>query len=121
MYFGDVITNLGVGYIFHLIRDFDGSISRPLSKLDKLEGIEEGIHELYLNCIKDRVMISDLNKGNIVAQRFEDSSYKLWVIDGVGNSDYIKICDFSKCFMSSKVNRKFSRLARSLGFQLDLG
>ncbi len=120
MYFGDVVTNLGTGCIFHLIRDFDDSISRPLSKLNKLEGIEKKIHELHLNCVRHKVVIGDLHKGNIVAQMLEDSRYKLWVIDGVGNSDYIKICDFSKYFREKKINRKFSRLASSFDFQLKL-
>ena len=119
MYLGDVITNLGSGDIFHLIRDSDGSISKPLSELEKLEGIEEKIYDLYLDCMMHRVLIGDLNMGNIVAQMFGDSAYKLWIIDGVGNSDYIKVCDFSKYFLYKKINRKFSKLARSLGFQLD--
>ena len=119
MYLGNVITNLGSGDLFHLIRNSDGSISKPLSELEKLEGIEEKIYDLYLECMKHRVVISDLNEGNIVAQMFGDSAYKLWIIDGVGNSDYIKVCDFSKYLLCKKMNRKFSRLARSLGFQLD--
>jgi len=89
MYLGDVATNLGTGYIFHLIRDANGAISSPLSKLRRLEGLEEKIYELYSKCLRDGVVIGDLHPGNVVAQMFEDSSYKLWVIDGAGNSDYV--------------------------------
>jgi hypothetical protein len=121
MYHGLVDTNMGKGYRFDLIRDADGSVSSPLSKLHDLSGIEEKIHDLYLKCISDRVVIGDLHQGNVVAQINKDSSYDLWVIDGVGNSDYIKICDISKYFMRKKITRKFSRLAKSLGISLVFG
>lgn len=118
LFHGTVDSNLGKGYIYDLIRDEDGSVSRTLAQCRDLDGLEEKIYDLYLTCLKNKVILSDMNLRNILARRGKGSDYDLWVVDGIGNSDYIKICDLSYYFMKKKMVRKFSRLNRCLGLSL---
>ena len=119
MFHSTVETNRGKGYVFQLIRDENGAISMPLSECKNLVGLKEKIHALYWECINKNVIVSDLHTKNIVVQKNQDSSYQLWIIDGAGNSDYIKICDIFKYFAKKKTTRKFSRLSKNLGLTLN--
>jgi len=119
MYHGKVETNLGTGYTFDLIRDDNGTVSQPLSKCRNLTGLEEKVYALYLQCVRKGVIIGDLHSRNVVAQMDKHSNFDLWVVDGVGNSDYLKICDYSAFFRKKKIIRSFIRLNRNLGLALE--
>jgi len=84
-YHGTVETNLGKGYVFDLITNYDGSVSETLQK--SVHGATK-------------------------------SKYDLYIVDGLGNSDFIKICDVSKIFLKKKLIRKFTRLTHSLNLKI---
>ena len=111
---GVVESNLGQGYIFDLIRNEDGNISRQLSELTGLAGLEKKLTSLYQLFLNNGIIVGDLNAGSIVAREKKDGDYDLIIIDGTGNSDFIKICDYSKYFLRKKLIRKFNKLYRLL-------
>ena len=101
-YFGTVNTNLGCGHVFELVLDYDGNISKKLSEYIKTNGpnnsLKGKISSLYRSFLQSRVLVSDLHPGNLLLQIPSVDDYHLVMIDGYGNSDFIKICDYSRFF-----------------------
>ena len=118
-YFGKVNTNLGIGHVFELILDYDGNISSKLSEFIKAnepnKSLTDKISGLYQSFLQSRVIVSDLHPGNLVLQKSSADNYQLVMIDGFGNSDFIKICDYSRFFLKKKLMRKFTRMLAQLG------
>ena len=120
-YYGTVETNLGTGYIFQRIKDWNGNNSEKLSNYIKNDIGRNNIGLLITNMYKtflvNKVLVSDLHAGNILVNKTRsESTIKLILIDGFGNSDLIKICDYSSFFMKKKLIRKFTRMKKYLGF-----
>ena len=104
-YHGEVETNLGVGFVYDLIKD-EGNQDISLTLRHYLEmetsPISDDIiiHELQRlkeQMIKHKVFVGDLRARNICCQRFIDGSIRLVVIDGIGHRDFIPLAD---CFWS---------------------
>lgn len=121
-FFGEIETNQGVGYVFELVRDYDGLISKPLRYyLDhKLYSdlLDKKLVELYYDLIKNRIMVSDLNPKNILVVKKSEASITLKMVDGIGNVDGIKVCDYSSLFFKMKIKRKFKRLFLKNGYSV---
>jgi hypothetical protein len=123
-YCGTTKTNLGVGYIFERIKDWDSSdsenVSDYLANNSHQKKVGLLILEMYKTFLKEKVLVSDLHPGNILVQKNDfKSDISLKLIDGFGNSDFIKICDYSDFFMKKKLMRKFIRLNKGLGLPYD--
>ena len=118
-YFGKVETNLGDGQVFELVLDYDGNISNKLSEHIKTNEInislKDKISDLYQSFLESRVLVSDFHPGNLVIQKSSADNYHLVMIDGFGNSDFIKICDYSRFFLKKKLIRKFRRMLIQIG------
>lgn len=116
-YFGTVNTNLGIGHQFELILDYDGRISAKLSDHIKANGTTNYIHEkiisIYHAFLASNAVVSDLHPGNLLLQK-NYNDYELIMVDGFGNSDFLKVCDYSKFFTKKKLMRKFTRLLLNL-------
>ncbi len=117
-YFGIVDTNLGKGYQFELILNYDGSVTEKLSEHVQKYGTNKVLHgkiiELYNAFRIAGAIVSDLHPGNIAFQKQQNNSSRLVIIDGFGNSDFIKLCDFLPYFAQQKLMRKFNRLLINL-------
>ena len=115
-YRGEAETNLGQGYLFDVIRDFDGQISRDLEAFMQSEYDRDALADkaslLYELLIENRAPLSELQACNILVRKEEGKNYDLVIIDGFGNSDFIKICDFSRFFLKKKLIRKFTKFCR---------
>ena len=118
-YFGKVDTNLGDGQVFELVLDYDGNISNKLSEYIKTNetniSLKDKISDLYQSFLESRVLVSDFHPGNLVIQKSSVDNYQLVMIDGFGNSDFIKICDYSHFFLKKKLIRKFRRMLIQIG------
>ena len=121
-FYGFVETNLGRGAIFDLIRDYDGGLSRSLGYYLASNTLEEA-HQLSLSNafvpLKDylcryRVITMMLKPQNIVFRKLSDVDGDLVLIDSVGNSDLLPICDYSGFFARQKILRKWRRFETSL-------
>lgn len=64
--------------------------------------------------VKETIIVGDFNESNILVQQREDSSRHLVIIDGVGNSDFIKFADYLKIFRNKKFDRKWEFLMHQL-------
>jgi len=115
-----ITTNLGKGYVFDLVRDYNNCISKTLlfyiekSQIDILLHLREKIDNIFEDLLSRKAVVHDLKPQNIMVQWHSNSNYGLVIVDGFGNSDFIKICDYSHKFASAKLKRKFNRLNRIL-------
>ena len=103
---GFVATNLGQGAIFDLIRDYDGRLSRSLGYYLASNTLDEA-HQLSLTnafvplkeyLCRYRVITMMLKSQNIVFRKVNEVEGDLVLIDSVGNSDLLPICDYSAFF-----------------------
>lgn len=122
-YRGELETNMGKGHLFDLIRNSNGEISATLSssfrELDQNVLVGK-IREIYQTLLKEGAVVSDLHVSNILVQLLGNSDYKLVLIDGFGNSDLIKICDYSRVFLKHKLDRKFTKLCKQMSINAEL-
>ena len=121
-YHGEVETNLGAGSVYDLVQDYTGEVSKNL-KFYLFESSELQRHPVALAkaladfkeyLLQQRVITRDLLPENIVCQRVNCDELKLHVVDNIGNSDFIPICNYSNFFARKKINRKWKRFKRYL-------
>lgn len=102
-YYSTVHTSLGNGDVFDLIKDFDGSISKFLLYYLREEEDTKSVknpllllEELRRYTLENGIFVKDLNTKNILLQRLENNEYKLVLIDGVLNRDFLYYSNFIK-------------------------
>tara|TARA_B100000767_G_C19506056_1_gene426329 strand:- start:167 stop:412 length:246 start_codon:yes stop_codon:yes gene_type:complete len=61
------------------------------------------ITTMYKTFLSKKAHVSDLYPSNILVQKKDSKSdISLMLVDGIGGSDFIKICDYSDTFMKKK-------------------
>jgi hypothetical protein len=124
-YYGEVRTNLGPGFVFELTRDYTGEVSKPMhcyhpsagDQGDDVEGLSQSIAELKSYTIDQKIVTMTLKTKNILYQRISPTEGKLVIVDGVGNSDYIPICNYVDFMAVMKIKRRWRRFEASLPLQ----
>lgn len=115
---GDVETNLGRGSVFDLILDSDGKVSKSLryylsSKAELRahhEDLSRALYALKNYLLDQRIITMRLKPKNIACKKMKSGSFRLFVIDNIGNSDFIPICNHSRFMARKKILRKWSGL-----------
>jgi len=119
---GDIETNLGSGSVFDLILNQDGSVSKTLeyyvSSNEKTEAHFDGLsRSLYLlkdYLLQQRIITMTLKPKNILCQKGRTGISRLFVVDNIGNSDFIPICNYSKYFAKNKIARRWKHFECSM-------
>ncbi len=91
--YGTTETNLGTGYVFELIRDFDGNISHTISDyLDATiasdvckEDLLEALKVLKVYVCTQKIMVRNFRLYNFVYQRTSQHAGKAIIIDNIGH------------------------------------
>lgn len=114
---GEVLTTLGLGQKFDLIRDYSSNeVSKTLehyllhsSKISDNK-IESAIMTLKQMMIKHRVFTRDLRSRNICCRLVNSNNdIELIIIDGIGHRDFFPLADWFYFFSKKKVERIFER------------
>ena len=118
-FYGRIPTNKGKGYVFELIRDYDGNISKTLLHLLRMDSvllprIRQDLFRLKDYLIEEGIIIRDLKADNFVYQRLDGHTGKLVIIDGVGNNEFLPFCNFSVYLARRKILRKWNRFIHKL-------
>ena len=116
-FYGDIETNLGLGSVFDLVLDHDGAVSKTLeyylSSNKKTEEHYDGLsNSLYLlkdYLLQQQIITITLKPKIISCKKMKSGSFRLFIIDNIGNSDFIQICNYSKYFSKKKILRKWKR------------
>ncbi len=120
-YHGTISTNKGPGTVFDLVRDADGATASSLeSLLEKAAAnstlrtqLETALSDLRQYLLDNAIVTMTIKPKNILAQAL-GSSYKLFIIDNIGNSDFIPLCNYSNFFARLKMGRKWRRFEQDL-------
>ena len=121
-YHGDIETNHGLGSVFDLVVDHDGAVSKTLGYY--LSSSEQ-THEYYrhlsraLDSLKEyllqqQIVTMTLKPKNIVCQIMKSVEPRLFVVDNIGNSDFVPICNYSSYLAKKKILRKWKRFEHKM-------
>jgi len=119
-YHGDIITNLGSGNLYELVRDHDGRISKNLEHYLALDdevitfSILELIENLRLYLKKEYILFSDLDMDNILVKKINEDDYKLMVIDGIGDNNQIPLLEYFPLLGIKRCIKKWDKFKRGV-------
>ena len=119
---GNIETTLGRGAVFDLISDHDGEVSKTLEYYlssneetdTHYDGLSSSLYQLKDYLLQQRIITMTLKPKNISCKRMTSGSFRLFIIDNIGNSDYIQICNYSKYFAGRKILRKWKDFERRM-------
>lgn len=116
-YYGQVDTNLGTGYVFERIVDYDGKNSRDLrSVMLKIEKepnhdlVEHALSAFLRSMIAERIIITNVEYENFLVQMMTEVHGKIRVVDNIGTHSRFPVILYVDEFARCHVKRYFLRL-----------
>jgi hypothetical protein len=120
-YYGKIHTDIGIGYTFDLIKDYDGKISKTLSYYLQTEEKTKSIanplkllEELKNYTLEEEIIVKDLNTKNMLYQKIDEDNGKLIIIDGIANSRFLYPSRYFKNFRLQKIQSLWKDFEQSL-------
>ncbi|AXX87632.1 YrbL family protein [Malaciobacter marinus] len=116
--YGKIKTNLGEGYIFQRIKDYNGKTSLSFKNvvmnglLTKQQEMEL-LKELKEYLLKNNIIFIDVALSNIFCQEFSQNNFKLILTDGIGGKRTgikSKLYLYSKLYTRYKVKKQLKKL-----------
>jgi hypothetical protein len=121
-FYGNVETNRGQGAVFELIRDHNGEVSKTLEHYISADiaadidyqDLSRALPVLKQYLLDWKIVTMSFKPQNIVYKKINKSEVALVVIDNIGNSDFIPICNYVDFMAIRKIRRKWLRFEDSL-------
>jgi hypothetical protein len=121
-FYGEITTNLGRGYVFDLVRDYDGNISKNLTyylsntKLSQNHAKALSVAFDLLNeyLLQWKVITLNIQARNLVFKRTSADEGQLVIVDDVGNPEFVPICNYVDFMATMKIKRKWQRFVALL-------
>ena len=105
-------TDLGIGIVTDLYRYADGSYPQSLEEMLPQTGItpplKTAINEFKDWLRKDLFLTRHLLPHNIIVVKEAASTYRLVIVDGIGNSEMIPVSSWFDAFARRKIERKIA-------------
>ena len=111
-FYGTVETDQGLGIVTALLRNWDGGYPKNLEELlpgGMTDALEAAIDEFKRWLRRERFLTRDLLPHNIVAVADSPERFRLVVVDGIGNSEFIPLSHWFKCCARAKIERKIRK------------
>ena len=129
-YYGEVETNLGIGYVYERIVDYDGTTSMSLHDLVQLEmqarekgfspkeiagtekelpRVKDALFIMYENILQDRIILHDDDCHNFMIQFSTPASWRIHIIDGFGCRVLIPLVHYVDFFSVRQIHRFWRR------------
>jgi len=116
-YYGEITTNLGKGFVYHLIKDeTTNQISLTLRHYLEMKNspftdqtLKEALLRLKAQMIQHKIFVGDLRARNICCKILKNNSLELIVVDGMGHRDFFPLADWFYYFAKRKVERRFTK------------
>ena len=116
-YYGDIETNMGSGSVFDLVLDHDGATSKTLKHYllsskrteENYSRLSNALDLLKDNLLQQQIITMTLKPKNILCKKMASGSFRLYIIDNIGNSEFIPISNYSSYFTKKKILRKWMR------------
>ena len=121
-FYGNVETNRGPGAVFELIRDYSGDVSKTLehylstdNSIDlNYQDLSRALPVLKQYLLNWKIVTMDIKPQNIVYKKNNTSEGALVVIDNIGNSDFIPVCNYVDFMAVRKIRRKWQQFENLL-------
>jgi hypothetical protein len=121
-FYGNIETNRGVGAVFELIRDYNGEVSKTLQHYFttnhktnlNYQNLSQALPLLKQYLLNWKIVTMSLKPQNIVFKMINQSEGVPVIIDNIGNSDFIPICNYIDRMAVRKIHRKWQRFEDSL-------
>jgi hypothetical protein len=121
-FYGKVETNRGEGAVFELVRDYNKEVSKTLEQYFSAnnetdlnyQDLSRTLPLLKQYLLKWKIVTIALKPQNIVYKKINESEGILVVIDNIGNSDFILICNYVNWMAAQKIRRKWQRFEDSI-------
>ncbi len=121
-FYGNTETNRGPGAVFELIRDYNGEVSKTLKQYLSAAGetgldyqkLSQALFLLKQYLLQWKIVTMAIKPGNMVFKKTSPSEAALVVIDNIGNSDFIPICNYVDFIAVRKIRRKWQRFEKAL-------
>lgn len=115
---GHVITNLGKGYSFDLIRDEDGNVAKTLRQCLELKTftineIQPKLLELKEYLVQNKICVRDISPSNISCQE-TSKGINLFIIDGASNANVNPLTIRLESLINSSITKAWKGLERKL-------
>ena len=124
-YYGKQQTNLGVGYIYELINDYDGTVSKTLTEYlnentsDVIDSalIRGYLYELKKYLLTNKIVVRNLRPYNIVIQRTSPNDGIAVLIDNIGHhNNFYHLSDRLAYFACKDILKKWRKFETKLYF-----
>lgn len=111
-FYGTVETDRGLGIVTALLRDWDGGYPKNLEEL--LPGGMNDVLDAAIAEFKDWLrrnlfLTRDLLPHNIIAVADGPERYRLVIVDGIGNSEFVPLSHWFKVCARLKIERKIRK------------
>lgn len=122
VYYGTVDTNLGTGYVFERVRDFDGQTSQSFKELFEKAAADASmlyfVEEVMLKCkamlFEELIVTSNMEDGNFVVQRISEKEYTIRVIDNIGSPVFFPLAYYFDFFARRRTKKYWKRFLNNL-------
>ena len=124
-YYGEIETNLGHGYLFEVIRNFDKSKSITLQEIllsPELFKINfdltvKMVQELKSKLFDNEIITMGLFPENIIFQKISPAEYKVRIVNDMGSGVLIPLEYHFHYFAKAKVARRWEQFINTLKTQ----
>ena len=114
-YFGKVNTNLGTGYVFEIIRDYNNGRTQTLEDFitdlnlfsQNYSLIVRLLKELKEKLYKNEIITMVLFPENILFQKIDENNYRVRIVNDMGSAVLIPLEYHFKYFAHTKILRRW--------------
>lgn len=114
-YFGKVNTNLGTGYVFEIIRDYNGNktqtledfITSPTLFAENFDLIVYLLKNLKDELYKNEIITMVLFPENILFQKTDKNNYRIRIVNDMGSAVLIPLEYYFTHFAHTKIKRRW--------------
>ncbi|MTD37902.1 PhoP regulatory network protein YrbL [Erwinia sp. CPCC 100877] len=115
-YHGTVETDLGTGYVYDIVKDYDGSISVSLDEFARqcrengdLRLLRQTLATLKAWLIEHHIVTMNLKPQNILCRRLSPARVMPVVVDNIGEATLLPLATWSRWFCHRKQSRQWKR------------
>ena len=121
-YYGEVKTNLGKGYVYELIRDYDNAQSLTLEDIltnqnlfnIMFETVKNMLLFLKTSLLKNEIITMGLFPENIIFQKTAPDKYNIRLVNDMGSGVLIPLEYHFHYFAKAKVERRWQEFLNTL-------
>ena len=121
-YYGTVETSKGTGYVYELIKDYDGGncvtvqdILKDTALLEKhFDRLVDDLRLLHRNLLDNRIITMGLFPENIIVQRTAPRRTRLRIVNDMGSSTLIHLDYYIGALARKHIEKRWQRFTQNL-------